>query len=268
MKVIVPLMCGYSLMTIIAMIGILIIAAPTHAITDNDGIQTNEYYVDGDSVDVDIRLGDVEGYLDGFYRSSTSSLLSNVFITPDDPTVSKVYDSLKKYMVGMDDIDKANFLLSFVQYNIDYESDESIYGQKDYVQYPAETLLLKTGDCEDMALLLVTFYEKAGLDSVLIDAKGHTSVGVNVPLENGYYVTTLGSDSRYYIAESVGMYSVGVDYVEDVRFVLHPTIPYFALLLILASLIGSAFISYVYREDFVCKAIQNGSQTQFTEVRA
>lgn len=268
MKVIIPLMCGYSIMTIIAMIGILIIAAPTHAITDNDGIQTNAYYVGGDLVDVDIRLGDVEGYLDGLYRSSTPSMLSNVFITPNDPTVSKVYDSIKGNMVGMDDIDKANFLLSFVQDNIDYELDESIYGQNDYVQYPAETLLLKTGDCEDMALLLVTFYEKAGLDSVLINAEGHTSVGVNVPLENGYYVTALGSDVRYYIAEPVGMYSVGVDYVKDVRFALHPTIPYFALLLILASLIGSVYIAYVYREDFVCKAVLNDSHVLLTEVRA
>ena len=269
MKIDVGLSFAYSILTAFAITGIIILAAPTHLITNDDTIQVNEYQVDDyGSFDIDIRLGDVNGYLDGLYRVGTSSLLSNVFVTVNDPTVVKVYDSLKGYMVGMDDIDKAQFLLRFVQNNIDYERDEFVYGQQDYIQYPAETLLLKTGDCEDMSFLLLTLYEKAGLDAVIIQAEDHTSVGVDIPLEKGRYVTALGSDVRYYIAEPTGYYPVGVDTIEGLMFVHHPTVPYFAIVLILTGLLVSAIITYWNRDEFVYRAVQIDSQASFMEVRA
>jgi tetratricopeptide (TPR) repeat protein/sugar lactone lactonase YvrE len=45
--------------------------------------------------------------------------------------------------------------------------------QVDYVQFPRETLRLKSGDCDDLSVLLAAAYENLGVETALIDVPGH-----------------------------------------------------------------------------------------------
>ena len=45
--------------------------------------------------------------------------------------------------------------------------------QVDYVQFPRETLRLKSGDCDDLSVLLAAAYENLGIESALVEVPGH-----------------------------------------------------------------------------------------------
>jgi tetratricopeptide (TPR) repeat protein len=45
--------------------------------------------------------------------------------------------------------------------------------QVDYVQFPRETLRLKSGDCDDLSVLLSAAYENLGIETAIIDVPGH-----------------------------------------------------------------------------------------------
>jgi len=45
--------------------------------------------------------------------------------------------------------------------------------QVDYVQFPRETLKLKSGDCDDLSVLLAAGFENLGIESALVEVPGH-----------------------------------------------------------------------------------------------
>lgn len=45
--------------------------------------------------------------------------------------------------------------------------------QVDYVQFPRETLKLKSGDCDDLSVLLVAAFENLGIETAFVDVPGH-----------------------------------------------------------------------------------------------
>ena len=45
--------------------------------------------------------------------------------------------------------------------------------QVDYVQFPRETLRLKSGDCDDLSVLLAAAYENLGIESAFVEVPGH-----------------------------------------------------------------------------------------------
>jgi tetratricopeptide (TPR) repeat protein/DNA-binding beta-propeller fold protein YncE len=45
--------------------------------------------------------------------------------------------------------------------------------QVDYVQFPRETLKLKSGDCDDLSVLLAAAYENLGIESAMVEVPGH-----------------------------------------------------------------------------------------------
>jgi tetratricopeptide (TPR) repeat protein/DNA-binding beta-propeller fold protein YncE len=45
--------------------------------------------------------------------------------------------------------------------------------QVDYVQFPRETLRLKSGDCDDLSVLLAAAFENLGIESALVEVPGH-----------------------------------------------------------------------------------------------
>lgn len=80
-------------------------------------------------------------------------------------------------------------LRDWVANNIEYVSDEEQWGVADYWQTPEETLDLRTGDCEDFAILLCTFLRAYGIDAsqvyvaLGVDADGY---GHAFLIENWY----------------------------------------------------------------------------------
>ena len=63
--------------------------------------------------------------------------------------------------------------------NIEYKNDEEQWGVDEYWQTPEETLSLRTGDCEDFAILLCTLLRAYGISAEQI----YVAVGID---DDGY----------------------------------------------------------------------------------
>ncbi|MCQ2069628.1 MAG: InlB B-repeat-containing protein [archaeon] len=133
--------------------------------------------------------------------------------------VNYASDSVKgwaDYLMGlskdMTDLQRADFVLDFVQQCVTYELDEDYCHGVEYWKYPYETLFDGRGDCEDSAILYCALMKSMGYDTALllfvgeeyVDA-GHAAASValeNVPggtyYENGgkkyYYCETTNDD--------------------------------------------------------------------------
>jgi len=55
--------------------------------------------------------------------------------------------------------------------------------QVDYVQFPRETLRLKSGDCDDLSVLMSAGLENLGVDTALLDVPGHLLMMFNTGLD-------------------------------------------------------------------------------------
>lgn len=107
------------------------------------------------------------------------------FIQPNDPNVSKfVFKALSqnKTEVLSANVTKALVLANAVgSIPLTYVSDPSAPLSQlidneysvDTVRFPAETLSLRGGDCDDMTTLLCSLLESAGIPSALITTPGH-----------------------------------------------------------------------------------------------
>lgn len=83
--------------------------------------------------------------------------------------------------------DQADNVLAFVQAAIDYRRDMTDRpGWREHVQCPIETLVERTGDCEDHAILAATILHRLGFVVGLILAPGpasaHCAVGLADPM--------------------------------------------------------------------------------------
>jgi tetratricopeptide (TPR) repeat protein len=55
--------------------------------------------------------------------------------------------------------------------------------QVDYVQFPRETLRLKSGDCDDLSVLLAAAYENLGIESAFVEVPGHLFLMIRTGLK-------------------------------------------------------------------------------------
>lgn len=201
---------------------IVLSLAPMLDGTTAEGPLTASYKVDGDRFYVEYDPQEMVGYTE-YFRGFSFTATAYRYVTPDDPTVQKLYrTALEPRMAGMDDYDRADYLRKFVQQNVTYDFDIGMHGMSDYTQYPSETLLTKRGDCEDSSILLHTLYRLAGLDSVLIESSDHIYVGVAVDGTGEHVVPPL-SNTRYYTVEPTSPWAIGkYGHDEDWHFVYHP----------------------------------------------
>ncbi len=168
----------------------------------------------------------------GFRIASNYSFL-NYFITPDDRYIKTLAADLN-YIAevrGFDTLEKANFVLSFVQ-SMEYMDDLNSTGFIDYYKFPLETLVDGGGDCEDTSLLLITLLDDLNYSAVLfvmkikllLEVAGHVAVGVNIsaPVPDDSFTkylkfSVLYNGSRYYYMETTTNAS-RVSYFEDVHY--------------------------------------------------
>jgi len=91
-----------------------------------------------------------------------------------------IEDLLKTVTSSGDNDEKATKICRWVQDNIKYVGDEKSSGANEFWQFPAETLALRTGDCEDMSILIVSMMRVAGVDAHRIKvAAGLVKTGKN-----------------------------------------------------------------------------------------
>ncbi|MDA8083096.1 MAG: hypothetical protein M0024_05515 [Nitrospiraceae bacterium] len=69
--------------------------------------------------------------------------------------------------------EEVDFVLSFVQQIITYQSDEG-----EYPKYPVETLVDAAGDCEDFSILGASILKLMGYEVALLFLPGHAALGV------------------------------------------------------------------------------------------
>ena len=158
-------------------------------------------------VPVHIYHSDVEGYGNMHIPRGHWIFATDRFVTPEDRAVKDISDTMKDITEGMSDEDVLHIVNSFVAHTIRYESDDDIHGTDDYYQFPAETLYLGTGDCEDMAMLETSILKAMGYDAVPLISKKHCLVGVNIEGEGEY---TEFLDTKYYHLESTTGDRLGV----------------------------------------------------------
>ena len=102
------------------------------------------------------------------------------YIMPECPSVKEVLQDIlgdppyELSQAGFNDI------RDWVATNINYMSDEKRWG-KDYWQTPEETLLYRTGDCEDFSILLCSLLRAYGIDAERV----YVALGVDGE-ENGH----------------------------------------------------------------------------------
>lgn len=213
-------------------------------LTDDDTVIEREYVFAGEKFTIPIRMNEVEGYHKNFTRQFSATFSAAKYVTVDDPTIERLMSVIGPMMEGMTDEEKAEALLRFVQDNIAYETDQEHFGYADYNMFPAETLLEGSGDCEDTAILLKTFYDYVGLDSILISKVGHMMVGVAGDFKGSYVFKTFSLKStRYYTADTTSGDAIGQTDGEDTLTASDvPMLP----ILILKAVIGIGLILVVW----------------------
>ena len=89
---------------------------------------------------------------------------------PDHEEIRRVIDSLplpKDKTPGSFD-ERAMIVWEYVVTNITYVGDPESHRQLDFWQFPAETIALGQGDCEDCSFLLATLLIAAGISSFCV----------------------------------------------------------------------------------------------------
>ena len=94
--------------------------------------------------------------------------LCRFFVTPEDKAIVELKNQIlhDKTVLTLDWM----ALRDWVGSNIQYKSDLEIHGERDFWQFPNETIPLGTGDCEDFSLLLCSLLRADGWspDSVYV----------------------------------------------------------------------------------------------------
>lgn len=112
----------------------------------------------------------------GTRQGSLFAPAPTLLVVPDDPYVQAIvstFDSESEW-------DKAMDIMNWIYVNIDYRTDNELYGCSEYWAVPSETLYYMKGDCEDLAILFCSMAVAMGLDAVLLDYPEHTAAGVYI----------------------------------------------------------------------------------------
>jgi hypothetical protein len=97
------------------------------------------------------------------------------FVAPDDPDVLRTSrnillqssQSLQGGVNGLDGFRKARALINGFAGKLLYVSDPKLTA--DYVQYPAETLKISGGDCDDMTVCFASLLSSVGVSTAFVD---------------------------------------------------------------------------------------------------
>ena len=140
-------------------------------------------------------------------------------VTHDDVIVKELASSLlsKARKIGLDEVETANYILSFVQ-SISYKKDrEMTRSRGEFPKFPVETIVEGWGDCEDTSILYAALMKAAGYDVVLLKIGEHMAVGVafSKPIHGAY--VPYKNKIYFYAETSSSLWRVG-DIPSDLKY--------------------------------------------------
>jgi len=141
-------------------------------------------------------------YYRGLKRFDVVDYAAYVFDPYDNGYVAFLVDQIRSVEEVRSDVEKINFVASFVQ-SIEYKNDDPDNETYEYPRYPLETLQDKQGDCEDKAILTAALLQSMGYNVSLLRLPQHMAVGVHLnetlPLYT-YYI------DEYYFLETTTLH--------------------------------------------------------------
>ncbi len=147
-------------------------------------------------------------HLDENQRRNKDADWDTHFVTYEDDTIKSIADLIKSKSSGMNENQRANFVLRFVQEGIPYAYDIDTKGVKEYWKFPLETLYDGKGDCEDTAILYDAIMKAMGYGVALVVYDDHVASLVHLSNCSGTYYEKNGV--KYYYAETTGTgWSIG-----------------------------------------------------------
>lgn len=160
------------------------------------------YNSESQEVTLEIYYSDIENYISSeIQRNQGTEEHAKLFVTADDQYIKSLADQITKKTNLMTDIEKGEYLLSFIQ-SFEYVEDSIYEETNEYWKFPLETLFDTCGDCEDLSILYCSIAKNLGLDCALLIYYSHVAVGV--------YIDGKGSENGYYYCEtSSNVYSFG-----------------------------------------------------------
>lgn len=131
----------------------------------------------------------------------------NRYAEMETPEVRALATEFQKLHAGhkWNTFNQAYNVLKFVQSCIPYSNDRDTTGHEDWARYPIETLVERTGDCEDVAILCAAVLARLGFQVVLLLYPRHLAFGVaGANNLQGDYVEDPKTGTRYYYGEATG----------------------------------------------------------------
>ncbi|MEA2053517.1 MAG: transglutaminase-like domain-containing protein [Candidatus Thermoplasmatota archaeon] len=103
------------------------------------------------------------GVLEKYFSSSHHDCGNNPadYIRPNEWLVQHIVEKHCKYPLKENMVSNCRLLYEWVCHNIEYKSDSEVWDVRDYWQLPSTTILKRTGDCEDQAILLTSLLRAA-----------------------------------------------------------------------------------------------------------
>jgi len=124
-------------------------------------------------------------------RWSTPHMAAS-FITPNNPLIKTasrsalnavLMDSIKAEEIAINELAQAAALYHAMRFlSITYVKDPHAAHEKeitDIIQYPSQTLEMKSGDCDDLSILFASLLESIGIETALIVFPDHVMVMFN-----------------------------------------------------------------------------------------
>ena len=150
-------------------------------------------------------------------RAPQTDTLRYQFIKSESPSMRAFADAMLEQTQGMTDLQRADYVLDFVQQCIEYQSDPEGQGVAEHWKFPYETLMEHRGDCEDSAVLYATLMHLMGVDTALLlfigdeyKGKAHVAVGLALDPPPSPMNSFDDSGKKYYYCETTSRnYDVG-----------------------------------------------------------
>lgn len=152
-------------------------------------------------------------------QSHTNDAMA-AFVTSNEKVVVDLTNELLAIAESQNynEVTTANFILRFVQENIEYTPDDVTKGRVEYWRFPVETLVDKQGDCEDSSVLFAAIMDALDYDVALLfyswlddDSQrvGHLAVGLHLSGNHGSYVQDSEGKIYFYCETTNTPFTIG-----------------------------------------------------------